>query len=76
MDVAISVYLIDYARCAQVENIALFAGDRDFIDAINYAKHILKKKITIMAYDTNLANRIRYGGIDFVTVTNHLYMLI
>jgi uncharacterized LabA/DUF88 family protein len=36
VDVAIAVYLIDYALCSQVENIILFAGDRDFIDSINY----------------------------------------
>lgn len=38
VDVAIAVYLIDYALCSQVEIITLFAGDRDFIDSINYVQ--------------------------------------
>ena len=44
VDVAIAIYLIDYAnhdkvnRSNSVSSITLFAGDRDFIDAIEYTK--------------------------------------
>ncbi len=37
VDVAIAVYLIDYALCSYIQSITLFAGDRDFIDSIRYA---------------------------------------
>ena len=37
VDIAIAVRLIDYARMSHIETITLFAGDRDFIDAIKYS---------------------------------------
>lgn len=59
VDVAIAVYLVDYARSSRVETITLFAGDRDFIDAILYAKHNLRKHVQILAFEENLATRIK-----------------
>ena len=36
VDVAIAVKLIQFAQMAEVSNLILFAGDRDFFDAIRY----------------------------------------
>ena len=41
-----------------VKSITLFAGDRDFIDAINFVKHIVKKQMNVVAFQENLAQRI------------------
>lgn len=43
VDVAVAIYMMDYALCDRVQTITLFAGDRDFIDAINYTRDRLKK---------------------------------
>ncbi len=72
VDVAIAVYLIDYALCHKVETITLFAGDRDFIDAIMYSKNKLQKNVTIMAFEENLSSRIKSSGVDFINITNNI----
>ena len=53
VDVAIAVYLIDYALCSYIESITLFAGDRDFIDSIRYAQSRLGSKVTILGFEGN-----------------------
>ena len=53
VDVTIAVYLIDYALCSSIENIVLFAGDRDFIDSIIYVKRRLMKNVIIMGFEEN-----------------------
>lgn len=47
---AIAVKLIDFAAMPNVKNITLFAGDRDFIDAIKYAQEVLLKRVQIIAF--------------------------
>jgi len=73
--VAIAVYLMDYAFCRDLESITLFAGDRDFISAIDYAKNILGKEVTIVAFEESLANRIRNSGVRFILVAEYLHLL-
>lgn len=50
---AIAVYLIDYALCSHVKSITLFAGDRDFTDAIMYVKDRLMKKVVMLGFEEN-----------------------
>ena len=38
VDVAIAVKLIHFAQMSSVKTISLFAGDRDFYDAIEYVQ--------------------------------------
>lgn len=68
VDVAIAVYLIDYALCSHVESITLFAGDRDFIDSIMYVKNRLMKNVVIMGFEENTGLRIKNIG-NFIDVT-------
>eukprot|EP00347_Sterkiella_histriomuscorum_P012536 403368196 len=75
VDVAIAVYLIDYAQSNRVDTITLFAGDRDFIDAIMYCRDRLKKQLLVLAYEENLASRIKQSGVSFINVSDYLYML-
>lgn len=74
VDVAIAVYLIDYALCSQVENIILFAGDRDFIDSINYVQLRLKKRVLIMGFEESTGSKIRSIG-NFIDVTQEIIKL-
>lgn len=74
VDVAIAVYLIDYALCSQVENIILFAGDRDFIDSINYVQSRLKKSVLIMGFEESTGSKIRGSG-NFIDVTQEIVRL-
>lgn len=50
VDVAIGIKLIDYSMLPKLTDIFLIAGDRDFIDAIRYCRHVLKKQITIIGF--------------------------
>ena len=45
VDVAIAVKLIHYAQMPNVKTISLFAGDRDFYDAIDYVQETYKKPV-------------------------------
>tara|TARA_B110000285_G_C15060066_1_gene581871 strand:- start:848 stop:1072 length:225 start_codon:yes stop_codon:yes gene_type:complete len=38
VDVAIAIKLLDYAAMPNIQTLSLFAGDRDFLDAVNYAQ--------------------------------------
>ena len=67
--------MIDYARSYRVETITLFAGDRDFIDAILYARDNLKKDVCILAFEENLAARIKQSGAAIINISNYLYWL-
>lgn len=70
---AIAVYLIDYALCSQVENIILFAGDRDFIDSINYVQERLHKQVLIMGFEQSTGSKIK--GMNFIDVTQEILRL-
>lgn len=74
VDVAIAVYLIDYALCSSIENIVLFAGDRDFIDSIIYVKRRLMKNVIIMGFEDNTGQRIKNLG-NFLDVTQDIYRM-
>lgn len=71
---AIAVYLIDYALCSSIENIVLFAGDRDFIDSIIYVKRRLMKNVIIMGFEDNTGQRIKNLG-NFLDVTQDIYRM-
>ena len=42
----------------KLTDIFLVAGDRDFIDAIQYCRHVLKKQITIIGFKQNMSHRL------------------
>ena len=67
VDVAIAVYLIDYALCSYISTITLFAGDRDFIDSIRYAQQRLGMKVLIMGFENNAGQPLIQSGM-FVDV--------
>ena len=74
VDVAIAVYLIDYALYSQVESITLFAGDRDFVDSINYVQSRLFKTVTIMGFEESTGPKIK--SFDrFIDVTDSIVRL-
>lgn len=58
VDVAIAVRMIDAAKQTNVRSITLFAGDRDFYDAIRYVQEDLGKPVQILAYRDNFAQRL------------------
>lgn len=74
VDVAIAVYLIDYALCSKVESITLFAGDRDFYDAIMYVHSNLRRDVRIMGFDENTGARLK-NIFNFIDVTQDLQRL-
>jgi uncharacterized LabA/DUF88 family protein len=74
VDVAIAVYLIDYALCNYIESITLFAGDRDFIDSIQYAKSRLGSNVTILGFENNAGQPLLKSGV-FVNVTHDILKL-
>jgi uncharacterized LabA/DUF88 family protein len=74
VDVAIAVYLIDYALCSYIESITLFAGDRDFIDSIRYAQQRLSMKVMIMGFENNAGQPLLQSGM-FVDVMQHVITL-
>lgn len=68
VDVAIAVYLIDYALTRQVKSVTLFAGDRDFLDSIEYVQAKLKKMVRIMSFDESTGLKIK-AQKNFIDVT-------
>lgn len=52
---SIAVKMIAYAQRQEVKSITLFAGDRDFIDAINFVTREQKKKLIVIGFKDNLA---------------------
>lgn len=74
MDVAIAVYLIDYALCSYIDSITLFAGDRDFIDSIRYAQQRLGMKVMIMGFENNAGQPLLQSGM-FVDVMQQILAL-
>jgi uncharacterized LabA/DUF88 family protein len=74
VDVAIAVYLIDYALCSYIESITLFAGDRDFIDSIRYAQQRLSMKVMIMGFENNAGQPLLQSGM-FVDVMQQIIAL-
>lgn len=71
---AIAVYLIDYALYSQVETITLFAGDRDFVDSINYVQSRLFKSVTIMGFEESTGPKIK-AFERFIDVTESILRL-
>ena len=59
VDVSIAVKMITIAQNPVVKTIVLFAGDRDFIDAIDYITKTLKKQVIIIAFQDTVAQRIQ-----------------
>ena len=45
VDVAIAVRMIDAAKDTNVRSLTLFAGDRDFYDAVRYVQEDLGKPV-------------------------------
>lgn len=54
---AIAVKIIEFAQNPNVKTISLFAGDRDFFDAIKYAQEQFFKPVTILAFKENVSLR-------------------
>jgi len=50
--------MIDFASLPTVKTLALFAGDRDFYDAVKYAQEVLMKPVQIIAFKGNVSNRL------------------
>jgi uncharacterized LabA/DUF88 family protein len=57
VDVAIAVKLIHFAQMPNVKSISLFAGDRDFYDAIEYVQETFLKPVQILAFKDNVTHR-------------------
>mmetsp|Transcript_10393 Transcript_10393/g.7758 ORF Transcript_10393/g.7758 Transcript_10393/m.7758 type:complete len:110 (+) Transcript_10393:252-581(+) len=60
VDVAITVKLMLCAQKEGTETITLFAGDRDFIDPIQFA--LTKKKLFIISFQDNVAAKLLQCG--------------
>lgn len=55
VDVAIAVKMMEFAQNPNVKTITLFAGDRDFFDAVKYAQEEFFKPVTIIAFKENVS---------------------
>lgn len=72
VDVAIAVKLLDYAAMPHVQTLTLFAGDRDFLDAIKYAQEVLLKPVQIMAFESNVSDRLSSLALaEVILLNNH-----
>ena len=58
VDVAIAVKLMQIAQLPDVEGLTLFAGDRDFYDAIQHVQEQLNKPVQILAFKDNVSQRL------------------
>lgn len=73
MDVAIAVKLIDFASLPNIETLTLFAGDRDFLDAIKYSQEVLMKKVQIVAFKGNVSTRLAQWANAEVLLLNSVW---
>ena len=56
---AIAVKLIEQGLDKDVSSITLFAGDRDFFDAIKYVSSTLAKPTFLIGFRTNFSKRLQ-----------------
>lgn len=54
---AIAVKLIHFAQMPNIKTISLFAGDRDFYDAIQYVQETYLKPVQVIAFKDNVTHR-------------------
>jgi uncharacterized LabA/DUF88 family protein len=76
VDVSIAVKMLIFGFKPETETITLFAGDRDFIDAINFVNNRLRKPVTVVAFQDNLASRIMKSKSNVLILNRSLISLI
>ena len=68
---AIAVKLIDFGAMPNVKTLTIFAGDRDFIDAIKYAQEVLLKPVQIVAFRSNVSSRLQNLDCEMMLLDNY-----
>ena len=60
VDVTIAIKMIEYGNMPSIKTLTLFAGDRDFFDAIQYTTNVLGKRMELIAFEDTVSSRLTH----------------